>query len=304
MKIFHHDDADGFGAGYLVLKEFKDENPETIEMNYTKKFPVETVQEDELVFIVDFSIQPEEMTELLKKTKRVVWIDHHISAIEKYNDYPEDIQGLRYVGISGVGLTWLFLNKGFGMKQLEELHEASLDDDEQYNVLCDMLKEAPWFVRLINSWDVWKFDEPNTEEFITCLNTRLNIDTMSYLELDDYVRGVIETGSKYIEYRSKWAEGFMNKYGYERTLTFRGQEIKCFVANLGNANSKFFGDRIDKYDMLVTYCCNGSDYIYSLYSNKDYVDCAEIAKASGGGGHKGAAGFTYPFSFEQWYLVD
>ena len=67
--------------------------------------------------------------------------------------------------------------------------------------------------------------------------------------------------------------------------------LTCYAANLGNANSKYFGDKIDKYDIVCTFCYNGDRWNYSIYSNKEYVDCSDIAKNKGGGGHPGASGF-------------
>ena len=42
----------------------------------------------------------------------------------------------------------------------------------------------------------------------------------------------------------------------------------------------------------MTFCYNGKQFIVSVYSNKEDVDCSLFAKRYGGGGHKGAAGYT------------
>jgi nanoRNase/pAp phosphatase (c-di-AMP/oligoRNAs hydrolase) len=39
---------------------------------------------------------------------------------------------------------------------------------------------------------------------------------------------------------------------------------------------------------------DGRLFTVSMYSEKKTVDCADICKQHGGGGHKGAAGFTCP----------
>ena len=83
MKCFYHNDADGkcsafwvkLSAGLTDLENnYKDE---FIEMDYSKPFPMDKINKDEMVYIVDFSISPEEMRSLLKITKDVTWIDHH-----------------------------------------------------------------------------------------------------------------------------------------------------------------------------------------------------------------------------------
>lgn len=49
---------------------------------------------------------------------------------------------------------------------------------------------------------------------------------------------------------------------------------------------------IEPYDLMITFV-RRKDKLWnvSLYSTKPEIDCGEIAKSFGGGGHKGAAGF-------------
>ena len=131
MKCFYHLDLDGKCAGYLVwhyacLGE-EDEKPENfIKINYGMEFPLDKIEKDERVFIVDFSIEPEDMRELLKITKNVVWIDHHKTTIEKYKDFKDYIPGIRMTGpgISGASLVWWYFNNNAfydGMEKVQGL---------------------------------------------------------------------------------------------------------------------------------------------------------------------------------------
>lgn len=131
MKCFYHLDLDGKCAGYLVwhyacLGE-EDEKPENfIKINYGMEFPLDKIEKDERVFIVDFSIEPEDMRELLKITKNVVWIDHHKTTIEKYKDFESYIPGIRMTGpgISGASLVWWYFNNNAfydGMEKVQGL---------------------------------------------------------------------------------------------------------------------------------------------------------------------------------------
>ena len=105
MKCFYHNDADGRCAGFWVHLSagltdlqfnYGVEDSDFVEMSYEKRFPIETIRPNEMVYIVDYSITPDEMRELLKITKDVTWIDHHKTAIEKYAGFEHDIRGLRY----------------------------------------------------------------------------------------------------------------------------------------------------------------------------------------------------------------
>ena len=73
--------------------------------------------------------------------------------------------------------------------------------------------------------------------------------------------------------------------GFEATIDGH----KCFAVNMAMMSSDdFIIDNPEDYELFVGFSFNGKLWNYSLRSNK--VDCSEIAKKFGGGGHKGAAG--------------
>ena len=86
MKVFYHIDNDGKCAAACVKRYYEcnlsvDNNEiEYFPINYGWKFPFESIKENETVYIVDFSIEPTDMTTLLEITSNVIWIDHQNSA--------------------------------------------------------------------------------------------------------------------------------------------------------------------------------------------------------------------------------
>ena len=113
MKCFYHADADGRCAGFWVCLNVgitDTYKPEFIEINYGKPFPFERIGQDEQVYIVDYSIEPAEMLQLLEITKDITWIDHHKTAIEKYADFPHAIRGVRYDGVAGCMLAYCYIH--------------------------------------------------------------------------------------------------------------------------------------------------------------------------------------------------
>ena len=312
MKILHHNDADGFGAAYIVKRQYENSKRDIklYELDYNKILPLDEIEKDEQVFIVDFSLDPNDMLKLLNKTQNVTWIDHHKSAIERHNEWwnnlsmssgLKDLAGVRLNGISGTGLTYLYFEEGVTQDYWNELLKVSLNEEEALDTLKQLLKNAPLWVRLVDDWDVWNLTMPESEQLQIAIANKLTIDLFEEMDnTPEKLDRLLTTGQSYLDYRKEWSNKFMDKYGFERDIVYDGQEYHCLVANLGNANSKFFGDNEDKYDMLITYCYNGDNYNYSLYSTKDNVDCSVIAKAMGGGGHKGAAGFSSKYDFENW----
>ena len=287
MKCFYHNDADGRCAGFWVHLSVgindQYQDPSFIEMSYAKPFPMETIRKDEQIYIVDYSISTDEMRQLLKITENVTWIDHHKTAIDKYQDFEHEIRGVRYDGIAGCMLAYCYIH---------HMTQRGEGDIKQFDI--SMIKDAPKFTKLIADWDVWKFDYgDDTRHFITAFNA-YNFEPSSKLwsrflcfpdddafACSDFIRdGIIMT-----TFRDGWAKDYM-KLGFE--TDFEG--VKCFAVNLGRCNSEYFKSLPPgKYDVLIPFAFDGSQYTVSLYSTT--IDVSEIAKKYGGGGHKGAAGF-------------
>jgi oligoribonuclease NrnB/cAMP/cGMP phosphodiesterase (DHH superfamily) len=283
MKCFYHADNDGKCAGFWVYRDavyYDGYGQEFIQINYGTKFPLNTIKPDEQVFIVDYSIEVEEMRELLKITKDVTWIDHHISAIEKYNGFEIPIKGIRYDGIAGCMLTYIYLNI-----------MTSSGTGEVLEFDPKMVEHAPRFTQLIADWDVWAFkfgDE--TRQF----NMGMEIYEKSpeskiwsnLLTEPDFVDKIIEEGKLITKYRDQWAKMYCESKGFE--VEFEG--YRCFAMNLGYCNSEYFNSiNESEYDILISFCFDKNIWTYSLYSST--VNVAKIAQKYGGGGHKGASGF-------------
>jgi oligoribonuclease NrnB/cAMP/cGMP phosphodiesterase (DHH superfamily) len=70
---------------------------------------------------------------------------------------------------------------------------------------------------------------------------------------------------------------------------------RVLACNTTTHNSQFFDGFYDpeKHDVMCAYSRRSDGkWKVSLYSDKPTIDCGEIAKSFGGGGHKGAAGFA------------
>lgn len=285
MKCFYHNDSDGKCAGFWVHLSVGLEDlelgyeTEFIEIDYRMKFPIETIKKDEQIYIVDFSISPDEMRELLNITKNVTWIDHHKTAIDKYKDFEHEIRGLRYDGIAGCMLTYCYIH---------HMTQRGSGDIKPFNI--EMINEAPFFTQLIADWDVWKFYYGDkTRYFQTAFNSYdfepSSENWWKFFEENDFESTMIDEGKVMTRYRDNWAKNYLS-IGFE--TMFEGK--KCFALNLGMCNSEYFKSLPqDKYDILMPFSFDGDLYKVSMYSKT--VDVSQIALKYGGGGHKGASGF-------------
>lgn len=283
MKCFYHGDNDGKCAGFWVKKlaeHYDGYEQEFIQINYGTEFPFETIHPNEQIYIVDYSILPEEMDRLLCITKDVVYIDHHISAIKKYEDYPHEIKGVRYNGVAGCMLTYCYLRH--------------MDNGRiTFNEL--MTKDAPMFTKYIADYDVWTFEYgDDTRKFN--LGSELHdlspdgelLERVYNFSIDQsFCSEIIKQGETIMQYRDNWARDYCKSKGFETEL----DGYKCYALNLAMVSSDHFKSvNEDDYDMFIGFSFDGKIWTYSLRSAK--VDCSEIAVKYGGGGHKGAAGFT------------
>ena len=298
MKCFYHNDADGRCAGFWVDHSAVMENLETpiefIEMSYEKPFPMDTIKPNERIYIVDYSISPDEMRKLLQITTDVTWIDHHMTAIEKYDGFEYDIRGLRYDGIAACMLTYCYLH---------HMTYCGVGNINPFDI--SMTKDAPVFTKLIADWDVWKFDYgDDTRKFITAFNSydfRPDSKEWERFFVDGKVIGPVVgwlyngegedemtvEGAAMIKYRDGWAKSYLERFGFE--TEFEG--LRCFAVNLSNCNSEYFKSLPEgKYDAFMPFAFNGEKWTVSMYSTTH--DISGICKKHGGGGHAKAAGFT------------
>lgn len=290
MKCFYHVDLDGkCSAFWVYLKEMKlngntPDKESFYKINYGMPFPFDEIKKDERIYIVDYSISPEEMDKLREITKNIIWIDHHITAIQKYKGYPHEIAGLRYSGVAGCELSYVYL-----------FHMVSITDKitQVSNFKMDMLNTCPIFCKLIGDRDVWTWKYGNDTKFFClgmdgCENEPYDEIWMNLFNFNKLTYDIIKDGSIMQRYKESYAKDYVTSKAFE--TSFEGYNV--LAMNVAIAGSDWF-DSINKsqYDILMVFSTGtGRYWSYSLYS--DTVDVSEIAKKYGGGGHKGAAGFS------------
>jgi len=279
MKCFYHNDMDGRCAGAVVAyfdsekEEYLDQK-DFYEVDYIQPIPTEKVNNGETVYFVDYSFKENTMhilKELQNKGCDIVWIDHHTSSIELEKKYIElkEIKGFRMEGISGAALTYMYF--------------------------CERnFNEIPYFLQLVSDYDCWQYKfDPDTTNF------KLGIDTIEHNALDKIwfkllsnpssakVSEIIFKGKQIKEYIDMNNKFHREAYCYETEI----EGYKCAAINR-SSNSWVFGEKYNEYPLVMVWVFNGETYKYSLYSSKPDVDCSKIAAIYGGGGHRGAAGFS------------
>ena len=286
VHILTHNDLDGYASGYIVSDHFSSQEKAFTILNYDKEPDLSKIKPGDIVTITDYSLTNSQYREILERVGddgQLIWCDHHVTAIDRYNE-DEDlaVDGIRSTKYCGAVLTWCYFN--------------DIDTDDIENTPYDeLILKIPHWLRLVDAWDTWKLDSKYREEaeaLNLAVQSNLSMDLMA--KLGECYQDYVEIGRSYRDFRNQWSKALRDQYLFYKVQ--RGDNfgvdrmITLAVLNVGNANSEFFGDIINKVDVCVTMCFDGKKWKVSLYSNKSDIDCSYAAKIFGGGGHKGAAG--------------
>ena len=309
IYIYYHNDHDGIVAAGILYNHIKNDLHSgldkyeiiliMIDYDQLLNFDHINFEDGDEVYFLDYSFSNDhnkkEFEKLLKRRKGdydVVWIDHHKSSIGLFGGYY--IDGVRNSSLCGAAWTYLWVNAADdGI--FRTFCNATSEDRSDIFHSCELI---PKFLKYIDDYDCWKGKYLSTNNFHYGLTISSPKDSIiSYLLEDnkfasDKIHDIIETGKeiqKYLQFENK--EYHVNMYGFEYTLPEEHGGLKCFCLNR-KGNSLMFGDKINEYDAVIPFFYVNGKWKYSIFSNKEHIDCSEIAKTYGGGGHKGAAGWV------------
>lgn len=227
----------------------------------------------------------------------VVWIDHHKSSIE---DHPEDLPGYRIDGVAACRLAWQWF-----WHWARDARTERLPAKESY--LSRKVIE-PLAVRWAGEYDVWDKRDPDSETFQFGLRTAERIRWEDLLGDDlqfgaHYARKIMLQGQPVQRYQQEIDAQLVSS----RSFLLNWEGLKWLVLNTARCNSLTFAAKDvpeTGHDALLGYYCKGDRWVVSLYHarHRTDLDLSEIAKRHGGGGHRGACGFTcqgLPFEGER-----
>ena len=303
IYIYHHNDHDGIVAAgilldYLTKTVYYNRQAPKIECNmidYDKELNFDHINFENLdeVYFLDYSFSNKrnlyEFEKLLKRRimgDEVVWIDHHKSSIGVLESY--NILGVRHTALCGAAWTYIWCHDRSYIGCLKKY-------DNEY-ISREFHKDAiiPVFLKYIDDYDCWKKLYLLTNDFHYGLTISTPHDPIinRLLLSSDGIDKIIFAGEKvqeYLKFENK--EYHIDMYGFEFTLPEENGGLRCFCLNR-KGNSIMFGDKINEYDAVIPFYYVNGKWKYSIFSIKEDVDCSEVAKSFGGGGHKGAAGWV------------
>lgn len=219
----------------------------------------------------------------------VVWIDHHKTAIETH---PTTIPGYRIDGVAACRLAWQWFATEFRNTP------DSVPTLPSKQAFLDRAVSEPLAVRLAGEYDIWDHRGDGDLEFQFGLRSiELTPTIWSHLLslYDDtfQVEKLIEQGRAVQYYQNKMDARMMSN-----SFLIPWHGLNFLAINSGGRNSNAFAAKDvpeTNHDALLAFYWNGKGFwVVSLYHAKHRtdLDLSIIAKSMGGGGHRGACGFT------------
>ncbi len=273
--VYHAPCNDGSGAAVGAWLKLGD-SVSYVRRTYHKAFEESKIVGKNVV-VLDASFKREELLALRAKTKTMMILDHHDSAMRDLADVPGCFFCMQN---SGAVLSWHYFH--------------------------GLNTPPPTLLRLIEDRDLWKWQERDLSEALYyALKVHCpNSDFKTYLPYVEQTRlnDLIAYGKTLIAKHQKWCEKAAQKAEHKTfTLprTNQSYQIMCRELTDDRLVSELSEYLYTKYDvdfiMLWTKVA-GEKYKVSFRSNKDKINLGTIATALGGGGHPAAAGAVLDYS--------
>jgi hypothetical protein len=297
--IHHSADFDGLFCREIARKFIPDAN--LIGWDYGQpKIP--TPEGD--FYILDLS--PECLSDWADSPKahnRLIWIDHHKSALEKFSEQHQFGLGHRIDGVAACRLAWQwFSTKKYGSFNAGgAAWWVNLPTKEEY---VQRTVKEPVAVRLAGEHDIWDHRDPDAALFQFGLRSQELTEQKWKWMLDgdagpdqaipkrynSVVLGLLNDG-KYVRYADQQAQQVaVQQFGF--TVNFEG--INFLAMNTAQKGSGQFDAGIKpEHEALLKFNWDGRQWDVSLYHapGHNHHDLSTIAVKYGGGGHRGACGF-------------
>lgn len=264
VVIYHSKCTDGFGGAWVSWKKFGD-NATYFPAENRAHYDVDLT--DKEVYIIDYSYPIDVVIDLEKKAKKLVIIDHHISAKDAVTSIQEYVFDINH---SGAYLAWQYF---FPNEKVPKLIEY-IEDGDLYNFALLDSRTLLAYIYIL-PLDFVVFDKLASD-----LENELGYSNI--LKQGTLLRTVHERNVEYFANRAELVE-------------FEGYTI--YAVNANNIVASDLGALLytkhAPFALIFNY--EKGQWKCSLRGNGS-VDLSKIAQKYGGGGHHNASGFMIELS--------
>lgn len=228
---------------------------------------------------------------------RIIWIDHHKTAIEQWQPpFCPPLKGYRIDGVAACRLAWQW----FAREDPNVVrHDMRCELPSKEDFVDRRRVVEPLAVRLAGEYDIWDKRDPNAEVFQfglqSCELTPAKWDALLTNGAfgDEFVSCLIHDGKMLQRYQHHLDASLVTN----RSFIVEWEGLRFLSLNTARCNSLTFAAKDcpeTGHDALLAFCYDSRKWTVSLYHARHRMDLdlSTIARKYGGGGHRGACGFT------------
>lgn len=252
--IIYHDDLDGRAAAAIAAAAISG-NKQFIAAQYGRQLPTIT-SEHIIVIVLDYT-PPAGIAPTL-------WIDHHKSAAALVTDLSKTTVVVFDTSQAACVLAWRhFFPEMPVPPAITLIGERDTQGAEKAAPEANYLMQALYIENTAPDSDIWH-----------------NLFTQD-------IARFLETGKTIDKYQKAVCARIA-----ERAYVAKWDQWRILAVCAAGFGSATLSDRASQFDFVAVYSHDGHNFTVSLYSGAADVDLGALARQFGGGGHKGAAGFT------------
>lgn len=269
LCIYHRNCLDGMTAGWVIKTYYP--CADMLDADYGEKPP--RLEEDQAVYIVDFSYSGEQLVEMCRIAKHVTVIDHHEKAIMALTSYfaehqcPSNLTLILNQEHSGAALTWSFFHDGVS---------------------------PPTIVDLVEDRDLWHFKHPTTRAYCQALmSLPMTMESWTWAAGQSTAK-MVERGEillAMLEEQICWIlENSVRMVQWGEHLVPLINVPKFMVSEVNNR-------LINMHDFVIGYYDGPEHRVFRFNCSKSSpLNMSLMASEYGGGGHRTSAGLKVPRS--------
>ncbi|MEK7648890.1 MAG: DHH family phosphoesterase [Patescibacteria group bacterium] len=261
---YHKGCLDGFGGAYAAWKKFGS-RADYIGLEHQETVPKEL--KGRTLYFIDFCYPTPVMKKVIAANKKVIILDHHESQVDAIRLVPE----FRYTtDNSGCVIAWKYFHPN---------------------------AKIPYLLDVIEDNDLFRFNNSETHRLIAalqfCDQTFSSFDTIAKsLETKRGRKEMLRDGSVLLNAEDSMIGRLVQR---AEKVTFEGYGVYAVNTPLFYSHSANVISHEKKVPFGITWFYREGKLQVSLRTYKKGVDVSLLAKKYGGGGHKGAAGFSYEY---------
>ena len=279
--IYHKADFDGQLSREVCLHHLQANQVIDVGWDYGQPLPDLHWENFDQIYIVDLSV--DELMARPELQPKIVWIDHHASAIKKWAS--TRFSGFQLDGVAACRLCWSFFSA-----KIPALHDFK-----------SRKVEEPHILTLAGEYDVWDLHDTDSEDLQFGLRSLDPCGFSHFVQSqlccnagpeDVYLKSVVSKGDVLRRYAVRTAQDYAKENAID--ILFHGYKM-CALNSSISGSTQFEKALKPHHDACFLWRFRGDKKVVcSLYhaKGKELLDLSVIAVHHGGGGHRGACGFT------------